>query len=90
MTLTWTKPSAEHQNGVIRTYHIHVIPTEPWLQPSRYITPSAETSYTVQDLHPYSNYIINVAAVTTGPGPNSTNIHAQTEEDGKNLNNILK
>ena len=81
VTLRWSEPELEHHNGVIRNFIIHVAPREIWLESSK-LTISYQLSYTVTNLHPFSRYSINVSAVTTMLGPNSTEVNVQTKEDG--------
>lgn len=82
LSLSWSVPDADQQNGIIRNYLIYIIPRVSWLQATRYVTSVAQTCYAIQELHPFSSYHISVAAVTIGPGPNSTVVLVQTEEDG--------
>ena len=48
-----------------------------------YITQSSSTSFMITDLRSYTFYQITVAAVTIGPGPNSTIKLIETGEDSK-------
>ena len=85
ISLLWTEPDQHEQNGIIRHYLIYLIPTDSssLLVTSTHITSSSSTSYSLSGLHPYTSYNITVAAVTVAPGPNSTEVLVQTEEDSK-------
>ena len=85
ISLSWTEPDQHEQNGMIRHFLIYLIPTDSssLLVASTHITSSSFTSYSLSGLHPYTSYNITVAAVTVAPGPNSTEVLVQTEEDSK-------
>ncbi|CAI8037191.1 Phosphatidylinositol phosphatase PTPRQ [Geodia barretti] len=81
VTLSWTPPPEEDKNGELRQYIIHVVPEQPWLEASKYMTAASVLFYTVHGLHPYSNYSISVAAYTIASGPNSTAVQLQTQQE---------
>ena len=78
--LDWDEPPAEHQNGIIREYHVNFTEIETGNAYSKVVfTDSANIS----SLHPNYNYYITVTAVTVLPGPASFGIVIMTLEDGK-------
>ena len=83
VALSWTPPPEEDKNGELRQYIIHVVPEQPWLEASKYMTAASVLFYTVHGLHPYSNYSISVAAYTIASGPNSTAVQLQTQQEGE-------
>jgi len=46
---------------------------------------TTNTVFTAENLHPYYNYKISVAAVTVAMGPFSAALSQQTPQDGKQL-----
>ena len=80
--ITWNSPPLTEQNGVIRHYKINL--TSPNGGVTIRNTSLMETLFT--ELHPYSSYIISVAAVTIASGPFSSIIKVSTLQDG-NVNN---
>ena len=81
LSITWQPPLLALQNGVITGYDVLVNETN---------TGSTQTirsvnglSVTATDLHPVYTYEIQVAAITTGIGPYSTQVRAQLPEASK-------
>ena len=77
--MDWDEPLAEHQNGIIREYHINFTESETGKTFFEVVTTD---SATISSLHPNYNYYINVTAVTVLPGPTSPAIVVMTPEDG--------
>jgi receptor-type tyrosine-protein phosphatase Q len=84
--LSWSPPRSDLQNGVIRYYSLEVYENNTG-NSSTYQTLSAQTSYTIRNLHPYYTYSIRILAVTVGPGPLSISHTVNTLEAGM-LNNF--
>ena len=82
--LAWMAPRSDRQNGVIRYYVIEVYENATG-NVLTYQTPSAQTSFTVNNLHPYYRYSIRIGAVTTAPGPLSTYYSIFTAQDSKSV-----
>lgn len=82
--LSWVVPRSDLQNGVIRYYVLEVYENNTG-NSSTYQTLSAQTSYTVSNLHPYYTYSIRILAVTVGPGPLSISHTVNTLQDGKTV-----
>ena len=79
--LEWTGPPPDKQNGVILQYILNV--TVLGMKHNAYYTSSDVTSFTVDNLHPYTMYIAVIAAETSiGVGPFSSLITMETLEDG--------
>ena len=77
--LEWDKPPAEHQNGIIREYHINFTEIETG---NTFFKAVTTNSTTLSSLHPYYNYSITITAVTVLPGPASPSIVVMTLEGG--------
>ena len=78
--MTWQPPLPEHQNGIITAYIVNVENNDTILQ--QYSI--SALSVPLVGLHPYSLYMVAVAAQTgVGRGPFSTYITIYTPEDGK-------
>lgn len=80
--LSWMAPRRDMQNGVIRYFIIEAYENDTGNNLT-YRTLSAQTRYTVSNLHPYYTYSIRVRAVTVGVGPLSTATNVNTLQDGK-------
>lgn len=80
LLITWLPPLTSLQNGIIRQYSIHF----------RHDTSgdlfiynvSNATTLTINNLKPYSTYVISVAAFTVGLGPLTTPLNVQLPEAG--------
>jgi len=80
--INWSQPLSEEQNGIIRSYTVNITVAET----DRHIQLTTNnTTITAEGLHPYYNYHISVAAVTTARGPYSVNQVVQTPQDGKEM-----
>lgn len=73
--LTWSPPTVEGTNGIIRRYEVSISDV-----PNQF---SLTTSHTVYNLRPYRSYRFRVAAHTLERGPFSVEVEAQTLQDGK-------
>ena len=80
ISLTWTSPPPNQQNGAIVGYFVNVTHADT-LEIIQYY--STMTSITITGLDPYTTYVCVVAAETTiGVGPFSHLFFVQTEEAG--------
>ena len=80
ITLSWSPPDVQSQNGIIIGYLINVtaIGTGEAFQVS-----SATTNLVIQSLRPFTMYICVIAAETSaGTGPFSISLIVQTNESG--------
>ncbi|CAI8041621.1 Tyrosine-protein phosphatase Lar [Geodia barretti] len=77
--LTWMPPPLHNQNGIIREYIIHYYVSETRESVVKQ-SPDNYTSTIITDLHPYYTYSFEVAAVTVGAGPLSTEFTIRTLE----------
>ena len=80
--LEWEHPAEDTHYGVIREYRINVTELESG-SVSRLFTDGEETEITIQSLHPYYTYHINIVPFTIEEGDNHTEITVRTKEDGK-------
>lgn len=79
LSLSWDPLPAEHQNGMIRSYTIAVLETETGM--TLQLSTTTE-SITLQNLHPYYTYLVEVSAYTIAHGPSSSPLSVTTEQDG--------
>ena len=81
ITLFWSPPPADMQNGIIAKYAINITEVETDRSFSLF---SSTTSVNVTSLHPYYTYNCTIAAVTSiGAGPYTNVITVLTFQDGK-------
>ena len=82
MTMTWTPPAIENQNGVITGYVINI--TVPNTQETFQLLVAGNTLYIhVDTLVPFTTYVCIIAEHTSvGLGPYSTALIVTTHEDG--------
>ena len=66
VTLIWSAPPEEYQNGVIRHYRINVNELE---SDKNSTIVSLDTRSVISGLHPFYTYNFGVCAVTVGVGP---------------------
>ena len=79
--ITWQPPPLDDQNGIIISYVITISLEVNDTVPQQYITSSLNVM--VVGLHPFSTYVVAVAAETgVGRGPFS-GFTIRTPEDGK-------
>lgn len=86
LNVSWSPPSTQ-QNGVIRGYWVNLTVAATGL--GRQYTANL-TFIIIRELVAYSTYFIQVAAVTTAPGPFSDSVYAATPEAGKECKNSGK
>ena len=80
--MTWQPPPPEHQNGIITSYVVSVFLEDNDTIVQQYTTSSL--SVTLVRLHPFSMYMVAVAAETgVGSGPFSSGFTIRTPEDSK-------
>jgi len=78
LSLFWSPPPSQHQNGRIRYYYINMTEDATNMR-NQFITTS--TQFTIFSLRPYSTYQCTVAAFTVAQGPLSAIITIQTYQD---------
>ena len=78
LLISWRPPLAALQNGVIRSYKLSIVEAETATE--TLVTLDDVLSHTVQDLHPFYNYEVEIAGVTIGDGPFSDPVRAQLPE----------
>ena len=79
ISLSWSPPPLDDQNGIIREYRISI--TEDETGDVMSLT-SSSTSVTVTSLHPYYTYRCSVSAYTVDIGPATSESTVRTLEDG--------
>ena len=80
MTMTWTPPAIENQNGIITGYVINITAMNR-LETFQLLVAS-NTLY-IDSLVPFTTYVCIIAAHTSvGLGPYSTAVFVTTDEDG--------
>jgi len=79
LSLSWSPPPSQHQNGRIRRYRIDMTDLITNTL-SQFAT--TNTRLTVSSLRPYTTYQCTVAAVTVAQSPLSAIIMVQTYQDG--------
>lgn len=84
--MTWSLPDPGDQNGIVRSYIVHVRNIEG---DSFQVYSSLKQELTISSLHPYNGYECSVAAVTVGHGPFSTPVPVRTLQDGKYIVSTL-
>ena len=80
VSLSWDAPPVELQNGVIR--HYQIVAFEVNTNTSLTYRATANTAFTVGELHPHYMYRFAVQAVTVATGPLSTAVSVLTLQDG--------
>ena len=87
ITLSWSPPPLEHQNGIIRSYFINSTEIETNATYSYTLFATGPTlSMTINSLHPYYTYQLTITAVTIGPGPPTNAFTVVTPPDGMLIN----
>lgn len=80
--VSWSPPSPNSVNGVIRNYIINLTVTET-LGYRQYS--SENTSLVITELHPFFTYTVYIAAVTIGSGPLSFGTSIRMPQYGEYL-----
>ncbi len=80
ISLTWSPPQADQQNGILRHY---IVTLTSILPPVTGNISSSQNSVTIRGLRPYTLYSCVVQAGTVGLGPPTTAQQIWTPQDGK-------
>ena len=84
----WDLPLAIHRNGIIRGYRLFVgFPSASDIRVFD-IKDNATISFIVHRLEPSTSYVFSVLAYTTGDGPRTIHLRAQTRDSGMTNNYI--
>ena len=70
----------ENTNGIIRKYIINI--TEQSTGEQLVVIETLNTTIRVHSLHPYTTYLVSVAAYTVGEGPYTPLLEVVTLEEG--------
>ena len=87
ISLSWSPPLLENQNGIIRHYEVTLIALETGVI---HIQTSTALSITITSLRPYTTYNCTVAAETVETGPVTIGLLVQTLQAGTVHNYISK
>ena len=79
LTFSWDPLPVEHQNGIIRHYSIAVTEEDTGML---LLKTTAMESITLNNLHPFYTYSVQVSASTIDDGPPSPPALVKTSEDG--------
>lgn len=79
VTLLWQPPPTDSHNGIIRGYVVSILENDTGVLN---LYNATDSTFTATGLHPYYNYEISTAAVTTHMGPFSSPISVQTDQAG--------
>ena len=85
-TLTWQPPDPENRNGRVRGYSIIRV-TLPTGDLHQLMTNNSEM--VLEDLHPYTNYFVVIAAKTVSLGPFSPQEFINMPEAGEMITIII-
>ena len=82
--LTWTPPTIEHKNGIIRQYTSELYQKSSESESFHLVGEVVEQSSPlhIEDLHPFYDYQLRMAAVTVDIGPYSDIVSWRMPEDG--------
>ena len=80
ITLLWSPPAADVQNGIIRHYLVTLSSALPTLRQNVSLS---TLSVNVTNLRPNTVYLCTVRAVTIGTGPPTSVQYITTREDGE-------
>ena len=84
ISVQWESPPQEFLFGILRGYIIRFVPGEMDIVNSTELIPSDTTSFTLENLLEFTNYSIEVTAVTgAGEGPYSPPVYVVTNQDCK-------
>lgn len=83
VTVSWSPPQSERQNGIISRYSVNVTKSNSG---ESSLLSTADRSITLEQLDPFTTYLISVAAQTAiGLGPYTLPLTVTTNEDGNDL-----
>ena len=87
VTVQWSPPQADLQNGVIQHYTVQLVAT----QTNSVLQYTATgLSQTISNLHPYYTYTCTVSAVTVASGPAAVVVFQLPQDGMNNLGYIEK
>ena len=81
VSLTWSPPPPNQQNGVIRYYHINQNETNTGIL-TTYTQGGDHNELVIHTLHAHYEYQFTIAAETVEQGPFSNPVTVTTSEDG--------
>ena len=85
----WDPPREEVLYGILRGFRIRYgVAIDTDITNTTELIPEQQSSYIIQNLEEFTNYSIEVTAVTVGEGPYSTPIIVITDQDGELYANV--
>ena len=79
----WDRPREELLYGILRGFRIRYgVAMDMNITTTTELIPEQQLSYIIENLEEFTNYSIEVTAVTVGEGPYSTPIIVITDQDG--------
>ena len=82
ISVEWDSPPEEVLYGILRGYRIRYVPMDGTNTPNFEMTGRLITSTTLVNLSEFTNYSIEVTAITIDDGPYSDPIFIRTDPDG--------
>ena len=80
LLLMWDPPNVDQINGVIQFYIIAIYEEE---STTNFVLESNVSAMTLDNLHPFYTYAIQISAVTVSAGPPSESLVVQMPADGQ-------
>jgi len=77
--ISWQPPAEEDRNGIIRRYVTNITEFDTG---TNFQMESTNTEITLQNLHPFYQYLCSVAAETVALGPSTPVFTIEMPEDG--------
>ena len=82
--MEWDRPREEVLYGILRGFRIRYgVAMDTNITTTTELIPEQQLSYIIENLEEFTNYNIEVTAVTVGEGPYSTPIIVVTDQDGE-------
>ena len=79
----WDQPKEEVLYGILRGFRIRYgVAMDTNITTTTELIPEQQSSYIIHNLEEFTNYSIEVTAVTVGEGPYSTPINVITDQGG--------
>ena len=89
ISVQWTfNKSTRNVLGVLRGFHVYYVRQDVRRLPL-VTTGAEESSLTLIDLKPYTEYNVTVGAFTMAGGTNSSSVVVRTQQDGKKRSQII-
>ena len=84
VNVTWLPPPPDFIFGILRTFEIrYFISSQPDSTPFTTRVPHTVGEFEITGLEKFTNYSVEVSAITIGNGPFSSPVYVVTDEDSK-------